>query len=70
MSNYEAAGCYALLIPKSTGNYSNITPHCINHCVCTVQNLRSSMLSMQHFHAVQKYPIDCLDKLLIHNLIL
>ena len=56
-----------MFTPERTGNYGNITPNCINHCVCTVQDLRSSMLGMQYCYAVQKYTNDCLNKLLIHD---
>ena len=56
-----------MFTPESIGNYGNITPNCINHCVCTVQDLKSSILGVQHCHAVQKCTNDCLDKLLIRD---
>ena len=67
ISNNGAAGCCTMFTPESTGNYGNIASNCINHCVCTVQDIRSSMLGVQYCYMVKKYTNDCLNKLLICN---
>ena len=54
-----------MFTPEITGYFSNITPNCMNYCVCTIQDLRSSMLGVQYCHDMQKCTNDCLAKLLI-----